>query len=57
MKHKPHLLTIASFALLCFSVAFLVAHLVTKHLYADAAFAVAVPVLFALMMHFIRKGK
>lgn len=57
MKQRPHFLTIASFVLLCFSVTFLVVHLIVKHLYVDAAFAAVVPVLFGLMVHFIRKGR
>lgn len=41
--------------LLVFCLSYLVAHLIKHHLYIDAAFAVAVPVLFGLMIHFIRR--
>jgi len=46
-----------SIILLCFCVSYLVTHLIVKGQYVDAAFAVAVPVLFGLMIYFIRAGK
>lgn len=57
MKSKPHWLTIITFLLLLFSLSYLETRLICAHLFVDAAFALVAPVLFGLMIYFMRKGK
>ena len=54
---KPNYLRIIIVVALCFSIGYLISSLTAKGLYIDALFAVAVVILFALMLYSMKKGK
>ena len=54
---KPNYLRIIIVVALCFSIGYLIPSLTVKRPYIDALFAVAVVILFALMLYSMKKGK
>ena len=56
MKRKINWLLIIALIALVFCVSYLVSHLIIKKLYIDAAFVVAIVVLFPLLVYSVRRG-
>ena len=57
MKTKINWLLIIALIALVFCVSYLISHLIIKKLYIDAAFVVAIVVLFPLLVYSVRHGK
>ncbi len=57
MKIKINWLLIIALIALVFCVSYLISHLIIKKLYIDAAFVVAIVVLFPLLVYSVRHGK
>ena len=56
MKIKINWLLIIALIALVFCVSYLISHLIIKKLYIDAAFVVAIVVLFPLLVYSVRRG-
>ena len=56
MKRKINWLLIIALTALVLCVSYLVSHLIKNKLYIDAAFVVAIVVLFPLLVYSVRRG-